>query len=84
MEIITLFKRCGDKSGRMSPSSSSHLAAGWRDDGLVTATVTPRSGSGAVNPVEKTEWEDRGEVGGGGTRLDRLGSDVIPAGCRCA
>ena len=73
MEIITLFKRCGDKSGRISPSSSSHLAAGWRDDGLVTATVTPRSGSGAVNPVEKTEWEDRGEVGVGRDKVGQTG-----------
>lgn len=44
------------------PSSLHHLAEGWKDDGLVTAAVTPRSGSGAVNPVEKREWEDGDEV----------------------
>lgn len=79
---ITLFRSCGGKSGRISPSSLSHLAEGWKNDGLVTAAVTPRSGSGAVNPVEKREWEDRDEVWMKRVEV-RQGSDVVLAGCRC-
>lgn len=73
MEIMILFKSCGSKGGRIFPSRSSHSAAGGKDNGLVRATVTPRSGSGAVNPIEKREWEDRGEVGVGRDEVGQTG-----------
>lgn len=50
MEIVTLLKSCGGKSGRLPLSRSNNLTAEWKDDGKVTATVTHRSGSSVVNP----------------------------------
>lgn len=50
----------------MSSSSSGNLAAGWKDDELVTATVTQRSGSAlsSVNPDREQEVGGGAEQGG--------------------
>lgn len=60
---VTLGKSCGGQSGRISPGSASALAAGWKDDRLVIATVTQRSGSRARILVGEREVGGASEVG---------------------
>lgn len=65
MEIMILFKSCGSKGGRIFPSRSSHSAAGGKDNGLVTATVTPRLGVWS-SETHREERVGGQRCGGGG------------------